>query len=706
MKGNRDLGLKTKLVTMSLLMVLTVMVISMVAISFSIRKQSETTANMQLEQSLKIIQDDLSRKQAQLFSEATQAATVNDKGGQLKFIWESKPEKKLQNVQGIYEDLCNDLLQLVMTSALSEILIYDIDGELTAFVIREGKSFIVGHTGYNPTLVFRIARLDAGQDLSADSWKEVSKIDQTGIATKYSEPVPAKGFTTFGQLNQYLSLFSCVPIQGIQYDRITGQPMDKQFGIAIAIRKIDQNFVDIMSGLIGMKMNLFSNDKLSAGNLPEYTQLKSIQLEKQQAKVVKNKKDISLNKIELKDSSYFQGVMPLWGRNHFTGHVAVFISTDVVRENTWQIFKLLGIIYILCFLLILPFSYLLSNSLAKPLHAVINSLKDIASGDGDLTKRIAVSSKDEIGTLADWFNVFVEKLQGIIVDIITKAQQLNDSSNELLMISKKMSEGSNGLSLQSDTIAAAAEEMSSNMRSVASATEEFSTSINIVSGAGVKMSSTITEISENTEKNLVSSTEAVAKTQETSESIKELSMSAIEIGKVVETINDIADQTNLLALNATIESAHAGEAGKGFAVVASEIKDLAKQTTLATFEIKNKIDNIQNSTQDTVNRIGKIIVNIDDVNQMADMVATSIKDQEKATGEIAESSNQAASGIQEVNVNINQCSVVAETIAKDIADSNQMANEMAHNSDQVEMSADELSQLSDKLKKMVSQFKV
>ncbi|MDA8135938.1 MAG: methyl-accepting chemotaxis protein [Desulfobacteraceae bacterium] len=350
--------------------------------------------------------------------------------------------------------------------------------------------------------------------------------------------------------------------------------------------------------------------------------------------------------------------------------------------------------------------YFISGYITRTVNEVVAGLKDAAEGEGDLTKRLEVKSHDEIGILAKWFNTFVQKLQGIITEIVGNSEKLNISSGELLAISKKMSEGADQMSSKSNAVAAAAEEMSSNMSSVAAAAEQSSTNINMVSSAAEEMTSTINEIAHNTEKTRVSSNDAVLRIKKASENIDHLSRSAQEIGRVVETINDISEQTNLLALNATIEAARAGESGKGFAVVAGEIKALARQTAEATLEIKEKIESIQGSTRQTVSEIEEITVAINSVNEMIDTVAASVEEQSATTKEIASNVVQAARGIQEVTENVTQSSAVAGEIAKDIADVNQAANEMSNNSLQINTSAGDLSRLSGELKKTVDQFKI
>ena len=341
-----------------------------------------------------------------------------------------------------------------------------------------------------------------------------------------------------------------------------------------------------------------------------------------------------------------------------------------------------------------------------PINKLNEIVKDIAQGEGDLTKRVNIASKDELGELAGWINLFIERTQGIIGDISGNAGALKDAASGLSQLSVQMSSGTENMFGKSNTVSAAAEEMSSNMTSVAGAMEEASTNMSLVATAAEQMTSTVSEIAQNSEKGRAITGEAVVQAQSALESIDRLGHAANEIGKVTETITDISEQTNLLALNATIEAARAGEAGKGFAVVANEIKELAKQTASATGEIKERIDGIQSSTEGTVTEIKSISTIINNVNEIVTTIATAVEEQSAVTRDIAGNVAQASQGIQEVNENVAQSSAVAGEIARDISDVNQSCSEMSNNSSQVNLSAQELDKLAEKLQEMVTQFKV
>jgi methyl-accepting chemotaxis protein len=351
-------------------------------------------------------------------------------------------------------------------------------------------------------------------------------------------------------------------------------------------------------------------------------------------------------------------------------------------------------------------NFVLARAVSGSLEKLNHLAKDLAEGEGDLTKRITVKSQDETGELAKWINLFVEKLQTTLKDVSSNADALNSSSSDLTAISQQMTEGAQQASERSNSVASAAEEMSANMNTVAAASEQASTNVSMVASASEEMAITVREIAKNSEKARIITNDAVGKAAGATTNINKLGESADQISKVTEVITEISEQTNLLALNATIEAARAGEAGKGFAVVANEIKELARQTAQATQEIKARIDGIQDSSAQTVNEIKVISEVINEVDTIVSTIATAVEEQAASTQEIAGNVAQASQGIKEVNENVAQSSSVSGQIAQEIADVNHTAGMLTDSSAQVNMSAEALSVLAGKLHQMVGRFKL
>ncbi len=356
--------------------------------------------------------------------------------------------------------------------------------------------------------------------------------------------------------------------------------------------------------------------------------------------------------------------------------------------------------------LIVTLVFCLQLFVTRPIKQTIAMIKDIAQGEGDLTKRLNVKTKDEIGELSHWFNQFIEKLQDLIKEVTKNATIINKSSTGFTQLSDRMNSGVEGLSARSNSVANAADNMSTNMTSVAAAMEEASTNINMVATASEEMSSTINEIAQNAEKARSITDNAVTQTHSASKQVNELGSAAKQIGKVVETITDISEQVNLLALNATIEAARAGEAGKGFAVVANEIKDLAKQTSEASGAIKEQIQGIQSSTNGTVEEISKISEVVMEINSIVATIATAVEEQSATTREIAENISHASSGILEVNDNVSEGSAASQQVAQEIGEITEATDGLSSSSQEVKTNAGQLSVLGDRLAELMGKFRV
>jgi methyl-accepting chemotaxis protein len=350
--------------------------------------------------------------------------------------------------------------------------------------------------------------------------------------------------------------------------------------------------------------------------------------------------------------------------------------------------------------------FILRRVVIRPVRAAATAMRDIAEGEGDLTRRLEVTSSDEVGQLASYFNRFIERLQGLIGKIANSVNTVASSSTELAATATQLANGAEQTTQQSTQVAAAVEQMSANMSSMANSTEQVSTSVKTVSAAVEEVTAGVGEMAKSAERAAAAAGNARQLVSASDAQIGKLGNAADEIGKVIQVIQDIAEQTNLLALNATIEAARAGEAGKGFAVVATEVKELARQTASATEDIRKRIEGIQQSTSQAVQSMGGIGEVIEQVNDLSRIIASAVEEHSITTKEIARNVADSASAVHTVARGIAESANASRGIAGVVVEVDRAAKQAAQGASQTQSTGRELSVVAEQLRGLVDQFKV
>ncbi len=335
------------------------------------------------------------------------------------------------------------------------------------------------------------------------------------------------------------------------------------------------------------------------------------------------------------------------------------------------------------------------GALALAFRKMIDYLQETADAaqriaQNDLT--VTVQPKSEQDLLGNSFRQMINNLTGVIRQLADNARELVSAATEISSSSEQMSRGANEQSAQIEQISTAVEEMSSTIL-------ESSRNSNQASEAASTASNTATSGGDTVNETIMGMQKIADVVRESSESIAKLANSADQIGEITEVIDDIADQTNLLALNAAIEAARAGEQGRGFAVVADEVRKLAERSGKATGEITEMIKSIQLETTDAVKSMEAGIQQVDLGRQLADKAGVSL-------GEIVSVSQRVMDMINQIAAAAEQQSAAAEQISKNIGQIATVTKETASGAEQSATAAEELNRQAEGLQRMVAQFRI
>ena len=356
--------------------------------------------------------------------------------------------------------------------------------------------------------------------------------------------------------------------------------------------------------------------------------------------------------------SYVKEFKP-WG---WTVGSGIYLST--LDAEYAHLRNLLIVICIISVLLVVALIFYIGGSIVKPVQEITERMKDIAMGEGDLTRSLPESGHDEITRLARYFNEYTNKMRQSLLGIRENITALTQQAVLVETVSQDSNDQAQSQNENMMQVAVAMEQMTTQIQQVSqnADTAETSTSgarANVEQGTSV-VESTVSDI-----RSLTSNIESV------SHVVSELAEQTNSIGAVLDVIRGIADQTNLLALNAAIEAARAGEQGRGFAVVADEVRTLASRTGQSTDEIQAMIEKLQSNAKAAVDAVqvsqSASANTVDNANKANDSLKEADRLMNEISGmssQIARATEQQAEAANEANIRINALSGAADNSLK------------------------------------------
>ncbi len=371
--------------------------------------------------------------------------------------------------------------------------------------------------------------------------------------------------------------------------------------------------------------------------------------------------------------------------------VAVAEAKTEINEAINATLGLIGLSALALLGVVAVISSVLAQRMTRPLQQTAAALQDIAQGEGDLTHRLPVETRDEVGDVARGFNDFVEKIQQLVQEVKHGVESLGHSTESMRRVVTETHQDAHTQKGETSQAAAAVHQMAAAVQQVAGSAAQAAEAAREADNESLSGQS-------NVDQTIESINRLAENVNRSAEVVGSLDSSVSQIGSVANVIRDIAEQTNLLALNAAIEAARAGEQGRGFSVVADEVRTLATRTQQSTDEIQRMIENLQSGAQQAVKEMHTSQSQSDETIARADVARGSLQQITYSVSTITEMNTQIASAAEEQTA-------VADEISKSVQQIADIADKATRNAEELAGTASGMSELERHLTNLVGRFK-
>lgn len=374
------------------------------------------------------------------------------------------------------------------------------------------------------------------------------------------------------------------------------------------------------------------------------------------------------------------------------GNISLQVDMSEIDEMVQSSLIKSLILVVVISLAAVSLAYVVQLSIVRPVNEVVTALRNIAQGEGDLTRRLPETGNDEVTELSRRFNQFVASLQSIIANVATSAREVSSSASLLSRLSRENESEIRSQQTEIHQVVGAVKEMANVVQDVTVSVSDTADKSHQADGAAAEGKKLVVN-------SMGQITALSGDIKTAAEVIDRLRNQTVSIGSVLDVIRGIADQTNLLALNAAIEAARAGEQGRGFAVVADEVRSLAFKTQSSTTEIQKMIEQLQTGAQQAVDMMStgtaqanSAVVQASDASGALEHITEIVSVIRDRTNQIAAASEQQSAATRQIESNIDRISSVA--------------SHTAESSSRISANTDSLAQLAARMADLVGRFRV
>ena len=404
---------------------------------------------------------------------------------------------------------------------------------------------------------------------------------------------------------------------------------------------------------------------------------------------------ISANQITIFSDKSSDNVIPVSKQFTIDGQnwsLNGYIDLDNIQTNTDSLNWEITLALLISAAIIICLSVPMLNFAFKPLMRLKELVADLSQGNGDLTQRLSVTSKDEIGEISTSINRFIEQLQGMFIEVSSSSSKIDTAVSHLSNQSQSNMQMLNAHTIETEQVITAIDEMSATANSIAQSAADAAKLTELTNAYADESKQTVNQA-------VQSVTALEADVAEMANTISAMNQDTKQIGSVLQVIGDIAEQTNLLALNAAIEAARAGEQGRGFSVVADEVRALAARTQQSTGQINDMLSKLNNTSENVVSKM--------------ETTRRSCEATSQSTHKVMESLNTVTTSVVEINdlntlmaTSAEQQSHVTEEVSRNMATIQELIGELNNSASQTNTISQELRGTSTDLSDVVTQFKV